>query len=408
MKIAIVSNYKPDNETGAAKVTQALAYQLAKKHSVLFLHLGRNYQTFKKDGISHLQIPAFSFKQADLAKITPTIIRKVSKTLGQYKPQIIHSQNMFLVDLVALAWAKKNHVPFVVTFHCTPSEGIFYIFPKLSKNKIIKVLKIRPGTGYIKKLLQHVDLFIAPNQAVKQSVKKLAPGATKIKIINNGIFLDDFYRLPPTKPRKRVHFLYLGSYLSRKNQEFLVKTFQYLPTNFILSLYGNKKTGKTYVAKLQKIIKEKKIENVKINNFLNQKGVIKVLKKTHFFVSASLKEAQSLVIIEALASGTPVIALENETTKELVNRKNGLVLPQETSPEIFAQKLNSYVKQAMENYSVISDYCRQSVAKFDLEQVAERILSAYQEAIKINRQKAKIKAKIKLPIPFLLKDLFNL
>jgi 1,2-diacylglycerol 3-alpha-glucosyltransferase len=194
--------------------------------------------------------------------------------------------------------------------------------------------------------------------------------------------------------------------MSRKNQEFLVKTFCYLPANFVLFFYGNKKTGKTYVAKLQKIIKEKNIENVKINNFLDQKGVIKVLKKTHFFVSASLKEAQSLVIIEALASGTPVIALENETTKELVDHKNGLVLPQETSPEIFAQKLSSYVKQTMKNYSSISDYCRQSVARFDLEQVGKRVISAYQEAIKINRQKPKIKAKIKLPVPSPLKDLF--
>ncbi len=46
-------------------------------------------------------------------------------------------------------------------------------------------------------------------------------------------------------------------------------------------------------------------------------------RKTHAFVSASKMEVQSLAIIEALASGSPVIGLGNETVDELVDETNG-------------------------------------------------------------------------------------
>ena len=41
------------------------------------------------------------------------------------------------------------------------------------------------------------------------------------------------------------------------------------------------------------------------------------LERAHVFPSASKMEVQSLVVIEALASGTPVVGLSNETIDEL-------------------------------------------------------------------------------------------
>jgi len=53
-----------------------------------------------------------------------------------------------------------------------------------------------------------------------------------------------------------------------------------------------------------------------------------ILEKTHVLVSASKMEVQSLVIIEALTSGTPVVGLANETIDELIYKgDNYLHLP---------------------------------------------------------------------------------
>ncbi len=66
-----------------------------------------------------------------------------------------------------------------------------------------------------------------------------------------------------------------------------------------------------------------------------------MLAQTHAFVSASKMEVQSLAIIEALASGSPVIGLGNETVDELVDETNGVRLPNDTSAEEFAAAIRS-------------------------------------------------------------------
>jgi len=150
----------------------------------------------------------------------------------------------------------------------------------------------------------------------------------------------------------------MGSYMGNKNQEFLVKAFSYLPENYVLYLNGNIQTGLSYVKKLQRIIKKKNIQNVKIGGFLKQNMLLKQLKKSDYFVSASLKEVQSLSVIEALAAGKPVIALKNETINELIDNKNGLKLPQNITPEKFAGEIKKYTEKNSKNYNQISKNCR--------------------------------------------------
>lgn len=391
MRIAIVSNYRIGNETGVARVSENLCTHLAKNNEVLYVCLGAKYKYKKsKKGFDILQIPSAPIKQGYVAKLSPDVVYKILFDLDSFSPNIVHAQNVIFVSLITQVWAIKNHIPFIITFHSLPSEGINYIFPKLAKNKAASTINFKLTKSYLDNLLKNTDLVIALNESVKKSIISIKANVP-IKKIRNGISLSNFYTLRIKKPQKEKAFTFLGSYMYRKNQEFLVKAFAYLPDNFHLNLYGNIKVNRQYVKKLRKIMKKGNIRNVRINGFISRKGVSRALEKTDYFVSASLKEVQSLVIVEALASGTPVIGLANETINEIIDGNNGMALSQSTNPENFAEKLIVYVEKNEGHYVVNANYCRESIERFDIDNVVKNLLQVYKKTAK-----AKDKKKLKV------------
>jgi glycosyltransferase involved in cell wall biosynthesis len=412
MKIVIVSSYNIGNETGTAKISERLSDHFSKNHQMLYVCLGKKFklQQIGKN-LDYLKIPAVEIGGLWIPKITPKIKNKVFEHLSQFQPDVIHAQNVVFTGLLTLLWAKQNDIPFVVTFHSLPSEGIRYVFPKLKKDKVISTIDYKLSSGYVKRLLKNVDMVVALNKSVNKSISKLN-SSTPTTIIRNGLELAPFSNLAVNTNKKNVNFIFLGTYMGRKNQEFLVKTFKYLPKNYKLNLYGNLKSGQFYVKKLKKIIKKGIITNVKINGFISQRKVYKALEKANYFVSASLKEVQSLVIIEALAAGLPVIGLKNETINELINRKNGLKLPQKTTPKAFAQQLQIFVEKTNNNYTVISENCRRSVKQFDISLVTHDLINAYKRVIEITaipktKKKGRLQAQLKALIPSQVKDIFD-
>jgi replicative superfamily II helicase len=154
-----------------------------------------------------------------------------------------------------------------------------------------------------------------------------------------------------------------------------------------LKLYGNKTSGNAYVKKLEKLVEEKNVKNVLINDFLDEKDLLFEYERSHYLMSASLKEVQSMVYIESLASGKPIIALENEAVSEIVNKKNGLMLSKKTSPLNFAKKTTKFVNYTLKNYKNISSVCRASVFQFEINTVCEALINAYKYAATIKSSK---------------------
>ena len=147
-----------------------------------------------------------------------------------------------------------------------------------------------------------------------------------------------------------------------------------MPTYYKLELFGNKNSGMQYVKRLKIIIDQLKLINISINGYSND--LVSIYASTNFFISASIKEAQSLAVIQSLASGKPVIALSNETIHELINSNNGLVLSQSITPHEFAREIEKYISGI--DYKKTSLTTRQSIDKFKLENVTLKIKNTYQ------------------------------
>jgi len=93
-------------------------------------------------------------------------------------------------------------------------------------------------------------------------------------------------------------------------------------------------------------------------------------------------EVQSLVIIETLASGTPVVGLSNETVSEFIDDSVGFHLEEKTSTKTFAEKVKKICFLSQKEYEFLCHNARKKVAHLDWPDVVKRTEMVYQKLIK--------------------------
>jgi hypothetical protein len=100
-------------------------------------------------------------------------------------------------------------------------------------------------------------------------------------------------------------------------------------------------------------------------------------------------EVQSLVVIEALASGTPIVGLSNETVDELVDDNVGIRLPAEASPQEFAAAVQHICELPTGDYQKLCAGARQRVINLDWSNVMEKTITAYDEVLGLQKNTPK-------------------
>jgi glycosyltransferase involved in cell wall biosynthesis len=233
---------------------------------------------------------------------------------------------------------------------------------------------------YMQQFLAGCNTVVALNQPVAEGLREW--GYTgRLDIIPNGRELHRFSGLRNASlsdPEKRLVFT--GFLSERKNQEYLLEVMRYLPGNYRLQLVGEP-LSEEYRDRLLDLIAEWGLGNVELTGAVPFQHIPAVLEQAHLMASASLHEVQSLAVIEALASGTPVVGLANETVDELVDEGVGARLPKETSPQDFARQVQAVCELPQAGYDLLCASARRRVSHLDWDNVIELTGKMYAELI---------------------------
>jgi hypothetical protein len=124
------------------------------------------------------------------------------------------------------------------------------------------------------------------------------------------------------------------------------------------------------------------LKNIEFVGQIEHEQIPKFLEEAHVFASASTMEVQSLVVIEALASGTPVVGLSNETIDELVDDQVGARVAKDQKPAEFAKQIEKICSLTPHEYEVMCNSARERVAHLDWSRVVDLTLNSYQELVK--------------------------
>ncbi|MFZ2187714.1 MAG: glycosyltransferase [Candidatus Moraniibacteriota bacterium] len=273
----------------------------------------------------------------------PGILR-LRKLIREEKPDIIITY-LFHADILGrLALRTVTKAPIV------PSLRTTYNHPKYLIARILE---------WITKPL--VNQYLANSEAVKDFyVQHIGVHPEKITIIPNGIDIEHLDSITPDPELKKS--------LSIASDDFVIicvanlhinKGHRYLLEAFERLYSRNNETITTIPPFKYKLLlvgegsEQNSLEN-KIKDYQSKENILflgrrtdvpKLLKISNLFVLPTLFEGQSNAILEAMASGIPVITTDIPENKVLIeNKKTGLLVPIENSLAIVQA-----IKQMQEN-----------------------------------------------------------
>lgn len=288
---------------------------------------------------------------------TRSVVKRLKK---DFNFGLIHAHFAVPTGIAASYLSKNLNIPFIITEH----------FSKLHED-------LTPNSSIKKKLItayNRSSLIIAVSKKVEHDLLKAGIGKEKIIIISNGV---DCTRFPFVKPNENmdpIMLLSIGGLIERKGFAFLIKAVKILKNeklNVILKIIGEGKNRK----QLENLITTLDLnDNVCLEGNILHSDLKHYFKSTHIFVLPSLFESFSVVTIEALSCGIPVVVTKCGGPENFVNQSVGRIVIKGDE-----ENLVSGIKDVIDNYdsfdrNQIRQYCYN---KFDYHKIAEEINEIY-------------------------------
>ena len=261
------------------------------EHIVVYLNEGPDQKIFDSKKIKY-----YNLNHTGWASLPATIL-KLRNLVRSESPLLVHS-HLIISTLVARLSVPAT-IPLVSTLHSELSMDAF------SQNKL---------SLWLEKLTlkKRHSLVAVSNHVMQDYLKSVSFSGKKFVLYN---FLTDVFFDGPKKksPATFLKCVAVGNLKTAKNYDYLLDIFKHPGlTNIHLDIYG---TGDLEAALQDKINKEKLPVTLKGNG--SDPHVF--LKEYDLFIQASSHEGFGLSVIEAMASGLPVLLSDIPVFREVTN-----------------------------------------------------------------------------------------
>lgn len=237
---------------------------------------------------------------------------------------------------------------------------------------------LAPFGRVIERITANVPQYpIAVSGATADRLARIGPSRESIRVIPNGIDLDQIRSIQPTVEGFDV--LFAGRLLEHKNVDLLLRAFDRIADKYDASL-GIIGDGPE-LGRLQAHVEQlNATDRIVFLGFLNEyEDVLAHMRAANVFVSPSTREGFGIAVAEAMAADCTVIAVDhpNSAASEIVVDGGFLVEPSLSS-------LASTLDRALEGTRPAEDPI--SVAeRYDWDTVAEQAEKAYRTVIQDHR-----------------------
>jgi 1,2-diacylglycerol 3-alpha-glucosyltransferase len=300
----------------------------------------------------------------------------LEESLGEFRPDIVHSQHPFLVGDTALRVASKYNVPLVFTHHTLYEENVHYM---PGNKEALKRFVIELSTGYA----NMSDSIFAPSESIMWLMKERGV-QTPIHVVPTGIYVNKFSRGAGKALRKKLQIPseafvvgYIGRLAPEKNLGFLAKAVAvYMEENedahFLIGGHG---PSEEMIRDI--FIQHRILDRLHMVGIFKGKELVDAYHAMDVFAFASQSETQGLVLDEAMASGVPVVAVDAPGVREVVrDRINGCLLPRENIDD-FVAGLRWVKKLRPAKLERIKKACKQTAGLFSMDKSVEKALEVY-------------------------------
>jgi 1,2-diacylglycerol 3-alpha-glucosyltransferase len=375
MKILVMTNtYHPFTGGVPRSIDTFVAQYRKMGHTVKIVAPSFEGQEEEEDVV---RVPAIQhFNGTDFSVQLP-IPFYLSDLVDAYGPDIIHSQHPFLIGNAALRLAARRETPLVYTFHTFYDRYLHYVpgGSSAAMKRFVNTLVV----GYAN-LCDHV---IAPSRSVAEDL--VHRGVTKpVDVIPTGVDVSAISRGDGRSFRARhgvPEDAFVVGFVSRiaeeKNIPFLcdaVLAFLEQDSSAWFLIAGSgpleeELRGRFAAAAVGgRILFIGTLTGPELHGAYNAMNV---------FAFASKSETQGLVVAEAMAAGTPVVALQASGVGEVVEDGSNGRLVEDEDREVFMQALRWIAARSPEEYQRLSAGARDTAAKFADDACARKVLALF-------------------------------
>jgi glycosyltransferase involved in cell wall biosynthesis len=348
MRILIASDFYYPDVNGISYFAQRLAAGLAKRgHQIFVMAPARAVRDniLTRDSViiysvRSIRVPIYPNFRAS----PPVLIRRdIEKHTRKIQPNIIHIQDHFMVGREATLAARKSNIPIIGTNHLMPENLIHYLrLPDFAEKKLKEFFwrdfsrvyrRLDAVTTATKTAAQLIEML-----ELEKDVVPISCGIDleKFNPRNNGAYLKQRYGIPESHPV----ILYVGRLDREKRIELILRALPQIveSVDAHLVLAG---TGKL-MAEFEHMAEEIGVRGrVTFPGFVPNEDLPSLYRMADVFVIAGTAELQSIVTMEAMASGLPIVAVNAVALPELVHDgENGYLFPEGDS-EVLAQRASA-------------------------------------------------------------------
>lgn len=357
MRILIAADTFYPSVDGASFFTQRLAKKLLERgHEVLVIAPSTSFKSgyVDADGIPMFGVSSLPTLFHKLYRFTPPILlsKRIRPVIEKFDPQVAHIQGHFFIESTVAKLSREMRIPILATNHFMPENLLHYLHAPVAVENIIKKI----GWAQFRAVFRRLPVVTTPTKTAAKVLKDI--GLTQdILPLSCGIDLAKFnprndggyLRLKYNLPNKPL-VLCVGRLAPEKHIDQILKAcaLALKKTSFHLMVAGNGMEKE----KLIKLAQELGIsDNVSFLGFVPDADLPFLYPLASLFIMAGTVELQSLVTMEAMASGVPILAANALALPELVHSgENGFLFDPQS-----VDNLANGIQKIITNPSISSD-----------------------------------------------------
>jgi 1,2-diacylglycerol 3-alpha-glucosyltransferase len=375
---------------GGAIAQHRIVHELVKKgHDVIVIAPGSSYKnTIEEDNGSiiyrsrGIKLPFYMNGKYHFSLFPLFYVKKIIKS---FKPDVINICSAYPTSMSAIVCAKKYEIPLIGSIHMLPEN----MLAPFSHTRFYKKM-CKYAWSYLVYLYNLVDWATIPTQT-GADMYKIRGLKTSITPISNGVDIETFkpdndgeYLRKKTSLPKENIVLYTGRINQEKNLDVFVKAIpliiKEINAHFLFCGSGG------YKKEIITMTKNLGVSNsTTFIDFLDWKDYPNVYSLADVFVMPAESELQSIVTLEAIASGLPVVVVNKGAVPELAGSNNGLLF----EPGDSKQLANNIVKILSDKklYEIMSRNSLQLSKKHSMKNVGFGYERVYKHLLEHHKNK---------------------
>jgi len=255
----------------------------------------------------------------------------------EVRPDVLHCHGLASMAILSLTVARAAKIPHVLTFHTMANEAVKYYSPwPVREDLIVPLVWV-----YLRNMMKRAEVVIAPSRPIKDELEENGVRMQACEVVPTGIDTsvytpDNFDRDFPGRyglQGKRV-LLHVGRLSKEKRLDIVLGAMAKLAKDepdLRLLVAGSGPSSGFYADEAKRLGIP---DRVVFAGFMPDPELLKAYASCDALVLASTFETQGLVVLEALASGTPVAGMRCRAIPEFVQEgKNGCLFDEASCAE---------------------------------------------------------------------------